>query len=93
MTAALDVARPPGVGQVLRRAVRDFYEESWRLVLLNTALSAYVLGVLGIAAVFTPALVLLLGAGALLAGLVSAAVTVVETGSLTFVETAGGIRR
>lgn len=93
MIAATEVVRPPGVGAVLRRAVRDFYEESWRLVLLNTALSAYVLAVLGAAVYFPPALVLLVGAGPLAAALVSAATIVVDTGSLTIAEATGSVRR
>ncbi|HXF98319.1 MAG TPA: hypothetical protein VNJ46_06875 [Gaiellaceae bacterium] len=91
------MAAPPSeplrAGTALKRAARDFYEESWRLVLLNSALSAYVLTVLALGAVAPPALLLLLGAGPLAAALVSAAVTVVETGSLTFLETAAGLRR
>ena len=94
MIVAVEHVPPPaGVGRVLRRAVRDFYDESWRLVLLNAALSAYVLAVLGVAVAFPPALVLLLGAGPLAAALVYAAVVVVETGSLTFAETFEGLRR
>ena len=53
-------------------------------------LSAYVLGVLAVARSFPLALVLLLGVGPLAAALVSAAVIVVETGSLTFIETTAG---
>lgn len=86
-------ARAPRIGRVLRLAVRDFYEESWRLVALNSLLSAYVLAVLTLAAFFPAALILLLAAGSIAAALVSAAVIVVETGSLTFVEMAGTIRR
>jgi hypothetical protein len=93
MTTAISAVRQPRVGEVLRRAVRDFYEESWRLVLLNTLLSGYVLLVLGVATFVPPALVLLLGAGWPAAALVSAAVIVVETGSLTFVEVAESMRR
>ena len=93
MTTAISAVRQPGVGEVLRRAARDFYEESWRLVLLNTLLSAYVLVVLAAATFVPPALVLLLGAGWPAAALVSAAVIVVETGSLTFVEVAESLRR
>ncbi len=93
MIAAAGSVRAPGVGEVLRRAVRDFYEESWRLVVLNSLLSAYVLGVLALATFVPLALVLLLGAGPFAAALVSAAVIVVETGSLTFVEMFGGLRR
>jgi hypothetical protein len=85
--------QPPGVGRILRLAVRDFYEESWRLVALNAALSVYVLSVLAVATLVPAALVLLLGAGAIGAALVSAAVTIVETGSLTFMEMAGTLRR
>lgn len=81
------------VGAVLRRAVRDFYEESWRLVLLNTVISGYVLSVLAVASFAPAALVLLLGAGPLVAMLVSAAVVVVETGSLTLAESTAGLRR
>jgi hypothetical protein len=93
MTTTISAAREPGVGEVLRRAVRDFYEESWRLVLLNTLLSAYVLLVLAAATFVPPALVLLLGVGWPAAALVSAAVIVVETGSLTFIEVAESVRR
>ncbi len=93
MIAAAEAVRPPGVGAVLRRAARDFYEESWRLVLLNAALSAYVLVVLGAATYVPAALVLLVGVGPLAAALVSAAVIVVDTGSLTIAETTGSVRR
>jgi hypothetical protein len=93
MTTAISAVRQPRVGEVLRRAVRDFYEESWRLVLLNTLLSGYVLLVLVAATFVPPALVLLLGAGWPAAALVSAAVIVVETGSLTFVDVAESVRR
>jgi hypothetical protein len=93
MSSALTAARPPGVGTVLRRAGRDFYEESWRLVLLNSLLSAYVLAVLAAAAFVPVAAVLVLGAGPLLAALVSAAVVVVESGSLTFYEIGEAMRR
>jgi hypothetical protein len=93
MSVAATAVRPPGVGHVLRRAVRDFYEESWRFVTLNTLLSIYVLAVLGVAIEVPAAVVLLLGAGPLAAALVSAAVIVVETGSLTFIEVYEGLRR
>jgi hypothetical protein len=91
-TAAISSVREPGVTEVLRRAVRDFYEESWRLVLLNSLLSAYVLLVLAAAAFVPAALVLLLSAGWPAAALVSASVIVVESGSLTFVEVAESVR-
>ncbi len=93
MTTAVAAAREPGLGEVLRRAARDFYEESWRLVLLNSLLSAYVLSVLAFAAFVPLAFVLLVGAGWPAAALVSASVVVVETGSLTFQEVADSVRR
>ena len=93
MIAATEVAQAPGVGHVLRRATRDFYEESWRLVALNTALSAYVLAVLAVASFAPIALVLVVGAGPIAATLVAASVIVVESGSLTFVETGEALRR
>ena len=93
MTTAVSAVREPGMGEVLRRAARDFYEESWRLVLLNSLLSAYVLSVLAIATFVPLALVLLVGAGWPAAALVSASVIVVETGSLTLQEVADSVRR
>jgi hypothetical protein len=81
------------VGECLRRAVRDFYEESWRLVVLNSLLTGYVLLALTLAIYLPVALVLLLGAGPLAAALVAAAVTIVEEGSLTFRDAADGLRR
>jgi hypothetical protein len=83
----------PRVGQALRRAARDFYEESWRLVLVNAALSAYVLVALAMAMSVPLALLLLAGAGPLLAALVRAAVVVVESGSLTYADVFDGLRR
>ena len=85
--------RPPGVGTALRRAVRDLYEESLRLVTLNAVLGVYVVLVLALAVAFPPALVLLLGAGPLLAGLVGAAVIVVDTGSVSIAEAREALRR
>jgi hypothetical protein len=91
--ATAQAVRPVGVGEALRRAARDFYEESWRLVVLNSLLSAYVLGVLAVAIYAPAALVLLVGVGPLAAALVFAAVTIVDTGSLTIAETTEGLRR
>jgi hypothetical protein len=93
MIAVATPVPAPGVGESLRRAVRDFYEESWRLVVLNSVLSGYVLLVLAVAVYLPVAFALLLGAGPLAAGLVSAAVTIVDEGSLTFREAAEGLRR
>jgi hypothetical protein len=83
----------PAVGECLRRAVRDFYEESWRLVVLNCTLSTYVLVVLAVAFYFPVFALLLLGVGPLAAGLVATAGRIVEEGSVTFRETVADIRR
>ena len=65
---------------------RDFYEESWRLVAPQLACSRPTSSRCSRSRRSVPlALVLLLGAGSIAAALVSAAVIVVETGSLTFV--------
>jgi hypothetical protein len=93
MIAADARVRAPGVGEVLRRAARDFYEESWRLVVVNAALSAYVLAALAVAVSTPIALLLLTGAGPLLAALCRAAVVVVESGSLTYADVFDGLRR
>jgi hypothetical protein len=93
IVAAAPVVRRPGVGEALRRAASDFYDESWRFVLLNSAFSVYVLVVLALAAYAPIALVLLVGAGVPAAALVSAAVTVVEAGSVTFAEVVEGLSR
>jgi hypothetical protein len=93
MIAAAPPIEAPRVGECLRRAVRDFYEESWRLVVLNALFSGYVLLVLSVALYVPVAAVLLLGAGPLAAALVAAAVTVVDEGSVTFRETVEGLRR
>ena len=93
MIAAASTLPAPRVRRCLRAALRDLYEESWRLMLLNGALGAYLVVVLSVAIYAPIALVLLLGAGPLLAGLVRASVTIVEEGSLSFVDIADGYRR
>jgi MFS family permease len=93
MIAAAPTYDEPRVRECLRRAVRDFYDESWRLITLNALLTAYVLVVLSIALYVPLAAVLLLGAGPLGAALVSAAVTIVDEGSLSFREALEGFRR
>jgi hypothetical protein len=93
MIAAAPPFEAPRVGECLRRAVRDFYEESWRLVALNALLTGYVLLVVSVSLYVPVAALLVLGAGPLAAALVSAAVTVVDEGSLTFREAGEGLRR
>lgn len=93
MIAVATPIEAPPVGECLRRAVRDFYEESWRLVVLNCMLSTYVLVVLAVAIYFPVFTLLLLGVGPLTAGLVATAVRIVEEGSVTFQETVADFRR
>jgi hypothetical protein len=93
LIAAASTLSPPRVRKCLRAAVRDLYEESWRLMLLNGALGGYLVAVVAVAVYAPIALVLLVGAGPLLAGVVRAAVTIVEEGSINFVEVADGYRR
>ena len=84
--------QPPGVGEALRGAVRDFYEV--------LALRGAQLGPLRVRARrarrrrrSSARARAASGRGAASRALVSAAVTVVETGSLTFIETTAGLRR
>jgi hypothetical protein len=79
-------------GEALRRALRDFYENSWRLVIVNAALGAVlVLGVL--ATLADPvAIVFVLAAGPVVAVLVHSAVTLVRTGNLFFADVWEGLR-
>ena len=81
----------PTVGEV--SAARSGLDRILEAGVADTALSAYVLAVLALGALVPLALVLILGAAPIAAMLVSAAVTVVETGSLTFLETTAGLRR
>ena len=66
------------VRAALRHALRDMYEQSWRLVILNTALSAVVLAVLVLASYAPIALVLGIGVGPLVAALMHCAVSLVR---------------
>jgi hypothetical protein len=93
LIAAASTLPAPRVRKCLRAAVRDLYEESWRLMLLNGALGAYLVAVFAVGIYAPIAFVLLVGAGPLLAGVVRAAVTIVEEGSLSFVDVADGYRR
>lgn len=66
------------VSAALRRALRDMYEQSWRLVILNSALCAAVLAVLLLASYVPIALVLGIGVGPLVAALMHCAVSLVR---------------
>jgi hypothetical protein len=80
------------VGGSLRRALRDFYENSWRLLALNFALTGFVVAVLGAGLWFPPALVLLVLVGPLAAGLMHCALTVAATDELALGDAVAGVR-
>ena len=78
--------------QAMWLALRDFYENSWRLVVVNAALGA-VLIVAVLATLAEPvALVLVVAIGPVVAALVHCAVTLVRTGDLTFADALDGLR-
>lgn len=79
-------------GAALRLALRDLYENSWRLLPLNALLGAVLIAV-GIAAYAVhAAVVLVVLVGPLTAALVHSAVTVARTGNLTLADGLEGIR-
>jgi uncharacterized membrane protein YfcA len=83
------VTRP---GEALRLALRDLYENSWRLLPVNAALGALLVAV-GIAAYAIHAAILLLVlAGPVAAALAHAAVTLVQTGNVTVRDARAGLR-
>jgi hypothetical protein len=78
--------------EALRRALRDFYENSVRLVIVNAALGA-VLVLAVLATLADPvAIVFVLAAGPVVAVLVHSAVTLVRTGNLFFADVWEGLR-
>lgn len=76
----------------LRQALRDMYEQSWRLVILNSALSAAVLAVLVLASYAPVALVLGVGVGPLAAALMHCAVSLVREQDLRLGCAVEGVR-
>ena len=79
------------VGASLRSAARDFYGQSWRLLVLNSALSAFVLAVVVAGLWVPPLLLLLVLAGPFAAGLMHCAVTVAQTGELRLRDAVTGV--
>jgi hypothetical protein len=78
--------------EALWLALRDFYANSWRLVVVNVALGA-ALVVAVLATLAEPvALVLVVATGPVVAALVHCAVTLVRTGDLTFADAVDGLR-
>jgi len=76
----------------LRSALRDMYEQSWRLVVLNSALAAVVLAVLWLASYAPIALVLGIGVGPLVAALMHCAVCLVRDQELRLASAVEGVR-
>jgi hypothetical protein len=84
--------KPTRAGLALKLALYDFYRQSWRLLVLNTALSVLVLAIL-LAALATPAaLVLLVLVGPALAALQHCTVVLAQTDDLRLGEAAKGLR-
>jgi hypothetical protein len=80
------------VGRALKEALRDMYEQSWRLLLLNLALSAVAAAALLAGSYATPALLLLVGVGPFAAALMHCAVTVQQTDELRMGDAVVGLR-
>lgn len=80
------------VGASLRSAVRDFYQQSWRLLVLNAALSTFVLSVVALGLWFAPMLALLVLVGPFAAALMHCAVTLVQTDELRLRDAVTGLR-
>src|SRR6266540_3361021 len=79
-------------GGALRTALVDFYHQSWRLLILNSALSAFV-GATLVAALWVPPVALLLVlAGPLAAALMHCAVTLARTDELELGDAVTGLR-
>jgi hypothetical protein len=80
------------VGAALRVAFSDFYRQSWRLFVLNAALSVVVVSLLVAVAYAPPALVLLVLVGPLVAALMHCAVTLAQTEDLRLRDALTGLR-
>jgi hypothetical protein len=81
------------VGEAMRAALGDMYRQSWRLFLLNAALSTFVASV-AVAGLWVPLLwLLLVGAGPLAAALMHCAVVVTRTEELRLADAVTGLRR
>ncbi len=80
------------IGDSIRTAVRDFYEQSWRFVVLNSLLSAAVLSLLVAASYTLSALALALLLGPLAAALMHCAVRVVHEEELSLRCALDGLR-
>jgi hypothetical protein len=73
-------------------ALRDFYANSWRLLVVNTVLGAALVASILAALAFPLAAVLVVAVGPIVAALVHCAVTLVRTGSLELADAWSGFR-
>jgi len=76
----------------LRRAVRDLYDQSWRLLILNTLLGFTAVGIAWAALHALPALLLGLLLGPPAAALMHCAITLVREGDLRLADAFEGLR-
>jgi hypothetical protein len=80
------------VREALGSALGDFYRQSWRLALLNAALSAVVLVVVAVAVALPPLGVFILVVGPLAAALMHCAVTLAQGDDIRFRDALEGLR-
>jgi MFS family permease len=80
------------VSAALRAALGDFYGQSWRMLVLGSALSAFVVATLVSGLWFTPLLGLLLLAGPFAAAVMHCTVTLVQTDDLSLRDAVTGVR-
>jgi hypothetical protein len=80
------------VGRALRGALRDFYDQSWRLLILNTVLGIGGLAVLTAAIFAPPAVVLAVLLGPPAAALMHCSVTLVREGDFRLSDAVVGLR-
>jgi hypothetical protein len=80
------------VGRSLKLALRQMYEQSWRMALLNFALATVVIVVLYVASYTISALVLLVAVGPFAAAFMHCAVTLQQTHELSLRDGVVGLR-
>ena len=78
--------------KALAIALRDFYHHSWRLFMLNSALSLFLAGVVLLGLLVPAAFLLVLAVGPLLAALMHCAVTLAQTEDLRLRDAGVGLR-
>jgi hypothetical protein len=93
LPVSLEEASGLGAGAALRAALRDLYNHSWRLLLLNGGLSAVLLALL-VAGLWAPLAFALaiVAAGPLALALMHCAVTLAQTEDLHVAEALTGVR-